>query len=148
MSCFILLEFSILYFVSRAVWIALICVAGLFFHSAGAYCLSFFCAMWDLWVLHTGAQPGKPMESRINPFSKTCRYVPHTWAVCTGTGKQRGSAFCSTPGHGIISKTSSMPVWVARDSNLKVRGVQQNRERPLRRDRAREELLERERETL
>lgn len=41
-----------------------------------------------------------------------------------------------------------MPVWVARDSNLKVRGVQQNRERPLRRDRAREELLERERETL
>lgn len=88
MSCFILLEFSILYFVSRALWIALICVAGLFFHSIGAYYLSFFCTMW---VPHTGAQQGKPMERRINPFSKMDRYVPHTWAVCTGTGKQRAA---------------------------------------------------------
>lgn len=65
--------------------------------------------------------------------------------MCTGTGKQRAAVLCSTPGPGIISKTSSMPVWVARDSNHKVRGVQQNRERPLRRDRAREEELEKER---
>lgn len=101
-----------------------------------------FCAMW---VLNTGAQQGKTMESRINPFSITVRYVPHTWAVCMGTGKQRAAVFCSTPGPGIISKTSSMPVWVARDSNHKVRGVQQNRERPLRRDRVREEELEKER---
>lgn len=37
-------------------------------------------------------------------------------------------------------------MWVARDSNHKVRGVQKNRKGPLRRDRAREEELGRERE--
>lgn len=38
-----------------------------------------------------------------------------------------------------------MPMWVARDANHKVRGVQKNRKGPLRRDRAREEELERKR---
>lgn len=83
------------------------------------------------------------------------KYVFQDGQVCSahlssvhGHQQATGSGFCSTPGPGIISKTSSMPVWVARDSNLKVRGVQQNRERPLRRDRAREEELEKERETM
>lgn len=68
----------------------------------------------------------------------------------TGTGEQQAAVsqfqpFCFTPGPGIISKSSSMPMWVARDANHKVRGVQKNRKGPLRRDRAREEELERKR---
>ncbi len=83
MSCFILLEFSILYFVSQALRIALIYIAGLFFYSVGGYYLSYF-------LCYVGTKNwGKPIESRVNQFSEMGRYVPHTWATYTDNGEQR-----------------------------------------------------------